>query len=276
MNKWFKIIKKRWKEPLFYYDLLLAILFRIWNKLAPKGIYVAHEKWDTLIILDACRYDLFENKIKKIDPQMIESLRKVRSLGSCTPEFLNKNFKNRTFNDIIYITGNSFVDMLVKDSFFKVISVWKFAWNKKYDTVLPKDMVIVTKEIRKKYRDKRLIVHFVQPHYPFVKDKNILNKVRKYKIESSKGKEFDFWNLLKQGLLNEKEVWKAYERNLDYVLPYALELAKYLNKKYGDKVVITSDHGNVIKPLLRLYGHPCNRHVKELVEVPWLEYPKTS
>ena len=66
-----------------------------------RGTLVTKEKWDNLIILDSCRYDVFKQVIDEFDIRGKLGVRLSR--GSTTHEFLRENFKG-DFKDIIYIT----------------------------------------------------------------------------------------------------------------------------------------------------------------------------
>jgi hypothetical protein len=54
------------------------------------GINVLEEDWDNLVILDACRYDLF----KQVN-DISGDLQKRQSQASMTAEFLNRNFAGK-------------------------------------------------------------------------------------------------------------------------------------------------------------------------------------
>lgn len=239
-----------------------------------KGTYVMDEDWDNLIILDACRFDAFEN-INEIPGKLEYRI----SRGACTNEFLKENFKNKTFLDTIYITANPLVDYHVKQSFLEVIPVWKNGWNEKNDTVLPETMVNYSLEINKKYPKKRLIIHFVQPHYPFI-GKIGKEKIGKHEgllsrnLFSAKGNVDhgvqEVWNMVRKGKIKKNVIWDAYNENLEIVLKHLKEL---LDKLKG-KTVISSDHGNLfgewILPFpVKEYGHPSGIYKKNLVKVPW-------
>ncbi len=281
--KWEKIIRKNWDKSWFWPHILIKIYFRVFGGIYRKLFLrenILKKEWEVLILLDACRYDLLKEKLSKYNKKYSFKIEKMLSVGSCTPEFLNRTFKGRKFNDILYITANPFVDILVKDSFSKVIPVWKIAWSKKYDTVLPESVVLVSKEIFKRYSNKKLIIHFMQPHYPFImhpKIKGTLSKLRNVADKGKNlGKDINPWNLLMEGEYKSEEVWNAYKSNYDYVLPYALELVNFFLKK-GKKVVITSDHGNIIKKIGKIVfvaGHPCKTYFRDLVTVPWVEFYK--
>jgi len=240
------------------------------------------EDWDNLVILDGCRFDVFE-KLNYLDGKLEHRI----SRGSCTNEFLRENFKGRKFNDTIYITANPLINYHVAESFYEIISVWKDGWHREYGTVLPETMVKFSLRVIKEHPNKRLIIHFMQPHYPYIGEES------RKKIGSHEGilsiylfqekrskrkhehKEQLVWNLLKNKKIDEQTVWEAYEENLKIVLKYTKELTNI----FKGKTVITSDHGNLFGKRLfpfftKEYGHPCKVHTKDLIKIPWLIYEK--
>ena len=139
------------------------IINKYWERKYPrkKIVSVMEEDWDNLIILDACRYDTFKEVYGECDYRY--------SKGSSTIEFLRKNFFGMRFLNTVYVTANPFVNRF-SQSFYKVISVWKDGWNYDLGTVLPDVMVEYALEAENQYPDKRLIIHFIQPHYPYIGD----------------------------------------------------------------------------------------------------------
>lgn len=239
-----------------------------------KGTYIMKEDWDNLIILDGCRYDMFE-KLNTLNGK----LEYRTSRGSCTDEFLRENFKGKKFRDTVYVTANPLIDYLVPKSFAKIVSVWKDGWYDEFGTVLPATMVEYTLKANKEFPDKRLIIHFVQPHYPFIGKKS-REKIGKHdgmlarNLFIKNGKTVHatqvVWNLLKNGKVDKETVWEAYEENLQIVLKYVKELIDNLE----GKIVVTSDHGNLFGEWLfpfpvKEYGHPSSVFVKNLIKVPW-------
>ena len=240
-----------------------------------RGTYVMNEDWDNLIILDACRYDMFKtlNNIKgKLEHRI--------SRGSCTNEFLEQNFKGRIFRDTVYITANPLVNYHVSKSFVETVPVWKEGWSDELETVLPEKMVDSTNITNEKYPQKRLIVHFMQPHYPFIGEKSrqrigehsgILSRSLFVAEKIGGDKTQKVWDKLSEGKLKKTTVWEAYEENLQIVLNYAKKLVDTL----VGKTVISSDHGNLFGEWLlpfpiKGYGHPGRIYAKNLVKVPWL------
>jgi len=270
-------IKEKGNDILWWKGCFIRhVVGRYYRSKPNKGIYVMNEDWDNLIILDACRYDTFiEVTGLKCDYRI--------SRGSQTAEFLQENFAGRTFNDTIYITANPYVNLICKGSFYKIIPVWKFGWNEKIGTVPPKEVVKYALKTEKDFHDKRLIIHFIQPHYPYIRDLelcfSILQKTREKNLNINpislirSGNPFNLFIEIEKGNLDIETVYAAYKRNLKAVLPYAFKLA---NKLKG-KTVITSDHGEAFGEFalpfpIRVFEHPPYVHIPVLVKVPWLVF----
>lgn len=233
------------------------------------GIDIMTEDWDNLIILDACRYDTFE-ELNYIDGNLQNTI----SRGSATPEFLLGNFHGRTFNDTIYITGNPMLDNQeqINANFFKIERVWADeGWDEEAGTVLPETMTNRVIQVHERYPNKRLLVHFVQPHHPFISNIDVFD----FDIQRrDTDQEINPWMELILGNLrvDHSELIQAYKDTLTRVLPAVKRLVHYVN----GKSVITSDHGNVfgerVHPIpYREWGHPPGIHVPKLVRVPWLK-----
>jgi hypothetical protein len=128
-----------------------------------------------------------------------------------------------------------------------------------------------------KFPEKRIVAHFMQPHYPFLgkKGKSLPNHatftgdgIRVADTEAP-----TIWELLRNGSVDTNEVWEAYEENLHLVLPPVKNLIDSLR----GKSVVTADHGNAFGEFgfpipLRTYGHPQGLRYKSLIKIPWLVY----
>ena len=236
------------------------------------GIWVTKKDWDILLILDGCRYDLFEetNTING-------DLTAVKSRGSTSVEFLQENFGEGTHHDTVYVSANPYTHKLDTDTFHDTYDLLETDWNENEETVLPEDVVKRALEAHERHPDKRLIVHFMQPHYPFIGELGKEISHRGYTNKQSKAttnSKYTVWGKLQYNLdgLTEEFVWKAYRENLEIVLEHVAELVA----KLDGKTVITADHGNLIGERLspvpvKGYGHPGYIRIEELIEVPWLE-----
>ena len=229
----------------------------------PGGVDIFEEDWDSLVILDACRYDIFAQRSL---PGRLESR---ISKGSHTSEFLAANFAGRDLRDTVYVTASPMYyrkrDAL-QTRFHDVVNVWRdVGWHEDFRTVLPETMADYTVQAAETYPNKRIVAHFLQPHYPF--------------IGSTGRKHFDLdklnfaWSDVKRGTfgVSDDVLWEAFRENLDVALPHVRRLLGDLS----GRTVVTADHGQMIgeraSPLpIREYGHPPGIYTDELVRVPWL------
>ena len=240
---------------------------------------VMAEDWDTLVVLDACRFDQFE-RLSEL-PGRLEAR---TSLGSCTPEFLDGNFCGATHYDTVYVTANPMYRATdVDDVFHDVVDVWESGWDETNQTVHPEEMADATLAAHERYPDKRILAHFVQPHYPFVGDRG--REIERQTDEmsgiewiertadgdASKDDRATPWDLLDRDVLDEATVREAYDENLRLALPH---VERVLDGIEG-KAVVTSDHGNLVGERVSpfsgpVHGHPPDTRVAELLTVPWL------
>lgn len=261
MNK--SDIVKAFQKPHLIGHWAYFHLYR--NLLMNTGVEIMDEDWDNLIILDACRYDIFS------DVYDIEGdLTSVISKGSHTVEFLRNNFDKNTYFDTVYISATPQIKWVELDNnFHKTIHIWKDGWNEELKTVPPKVVQNEAIEAASNYPNKRLIVHFVQPHYPFIgcKGQNIRNSDSiRSGLNGENQDDPTVWDHLRRGDLSKDDVWEAYQENLEIVLGYVENLITRID----GRTVITSDHGNAFGEW-GLYGHPGKKATEELIKVPWLD-----
>ena len=134
---------------------------------------ITNEQWDYLIVLDACRYDYFEQVYRKY---LKGRLTRKISIGPCTNEWRDKSFPDY-YDDIIYISANPQISATSKvygycagDHFHKVHEVWNDQWDKKMGTVLPETLTTTALKIigETAGQGKRYIIHYLQPHGPYL------------------------------------------------------------------------------------------------------------
>ncbi|MFC7156187.1 hypothetical protein ACFQPA_12110 [Halomarina halobia] len=228
--------------------------------------------WDTLVVLDACRYDLFE---ETVDTTAYDSYERVASPGSATSEWTKRAFTDTApHGDIVYVTGNPTTSRHAPDVFHRLEEVWHDAYDPKLGSIPADAVTEAAIEAHEAYPDKRIVVHYMQPHYPFVRDPDLQftnwGGTDLIQNENADDRARDVWQALRYGYVSYDEVWAGYRRNLEY----ALEHVEPLLDAIEGRVAITSDHGNLLgersSPIpVRLYGHPVGCRHPDLVTVPW-------
>jgi len=161
-------------------------------------------------------------------------------------------------------------------------------WDEENQTVKPGTVVEAVREVYNTYDDKRLIIHLMQPHQPYLGDKSVEisqkiasktnpvgwnNEVRgSYESNVSSLDGIKQLSAPKHPELKvaRDDVWKAYIETLEIALENVDDILDIIN----GKTVISSDHGELIgeSPYLfskPKYGHPGNHYISELRVVPW-------
>lgn len=233
------------------------------------------EDWDNLIILDACRADAFE-EVANIE--RFDEYRRVISGGERTDEWAAANFRDKEFPDTVYVTGSPQISRVSPGSFHDLIEIWDDAFDENTHAILPSPIVSSARQARSDFPNKRIIVHFMQPHIPFVPDDNLRFRdwwdphsgPENWEEIKDSGNIKTVWEAARKGVVNENDIWEGYLRNLEFVLDPVLELCDNMD----GKTVITSDHGNLfgerVWPFpLRYYGHPRGILHDKLLTVPW-------
>lgn len=228
-----------------------------------NGIDIFAEDWDNLIILDACRFDMFaEQAADEFDGTLEHRI----SRGSSTIEWLRGNVEGQEFYDTVYVTANPQWQWKFSDSsdFHAVHNVWDSdAWDEDRHTVPPGSLTDAVIEIAEDYPEKRILAHYMQPHYPFLGPSS---------EEYFDKKSLAFWIDIMTGdqKVSNDLLWTAFRETLDVAIP---EVRRAVDE-IGGKTVISSDHGQMVgeraNPVpITEYGHPKNIHTTELVRVPW-------
>lgn len=224
------------------------------------GIDVFAEDWDNLLILDACRYDSFAEQ-SILDGTLDSRI----SRASATREWVHANFTDRQLHDVVYVSANPNYRKVAGDIGAEVhayVDVWQEDnLVGEDDTIVPPETVTEhALDAAEEFPNKRLLVHYVQPHYPFIgpTGEEYFDPSATLKQVS---REFDTTGEL---------IERAYRENVDIVLEEADRLVDALS----GKTVVSSDHGELLGEQLfplpfRAYGHPMGIYMEELVKVPW-------
>lgn len=278
MYSW-RQVKNGLKDPLYARKVIGEQTSRrgqSWLNSMRGGRYLDRD-WDNLILLDACRYDLFEaeNTVKG-------ELSPFRSNASSSDEYFEKNIEGGSHGDLVYYSANPHIDN-IDASFYDLYRLWpedSDTWDANIGTVQPDAAVNKVIETADQYEDKRIILHMMQPHRPFLGDRARdfdQSGFSRKGVNRRKDEELEvpfWWDRLEEGVLSRQEVMRLYRDTLRVALPHVQRLVDHL----PGKSVISADHGNVFGDrglsAKRLYGHPSYKHHPGLNTVPWLEINK--
>jgi len=174
--------------------------------------------WSYLIILDACRFDVFKQEYSDF---LEGKLKKVWSRGSATPEWLAQTFDSPRYN-LKYISANVFVNQsgfrldsgwYAADKFTEVREAWREKWSHENNTVLPSELTDYSlSEIES---GDRAVIHFVQPHRPFISSgddeytqRNAERLKREQEDDAEEKNDVEFDNSIHRALWSFRPVWK--------------------------------------------------------------------
>ena len=165
-------------------------------------------------------------------------------------------------------------------------------------TVKPKVLGKKARIARAKFPKKKIIIHFLQPHEPYIgyeptrekpqwikelKGEENNQRTHQRGLIESKTPVHSLINVAKNLIGSNKNpiekfvkkydketLIKAYRGNLEIALQ---EIKKLIQRLPDDKIVVTADHGELLGENGR-YRHPRGSNDPILRQVPWLEIKK--
>jgi len=241
------------------YEFYLGGLRRL-RLLQGNGVNIYDRSWDLLIILDTCRVDLLEEVSDEYE--FLEDISTIDSVGSSSPEWMKNTFHTDHMNSIRqthHITGNVHSQEYLEHlPFAELDQAWRDGWDDERGTVDARTVTDRVVDICRRNKTSRVIAHYMQPHYPYMRNPELdtKNPVDKKPI---------LWDQLRRGDVEKSKVWDAYAENLRYVLD---DVEILLENVDADRVVITADHGEAFGEW-GVYEHPGQMPVPVLRKVPW-------
>ena len=253
-----------------------------------------------LVVLDACRFDAFRDGYRE---HLDGDVERVVSVAGNTPNYLRRTWTGEY--DLTYVSANPQVtdeadrlqgmDYRPTEHLREIIDVWAEFWDHETGTTPPEPVTRVALDHLEATDDERMVVHYMQPHSPFVGDDPTLNAremdPRHGVVESTPGRE-GHWSevadergpksiqesdavrpteyvqqLYDRGEITGEDLRRAYRSNLERVLRAVRELVVRVDPSVP--VVVTADHGEMLGDV-PFYGfaHPDTMH-PAVRDVPW-------
>jgi hypothetical protein len=287
LRRYVETIRENYRDREFWADapgflwrnVLTAPLRTAGFALARRGerpLALVESDWDNCILLDACRYDAFAEALG----DRAGTLERRWAPGSQTGAFLDATFPpDGSFPEIVYVNGNPRVATEYTGRFHAIDHVWERAWDDEYDTVLPGAMREAALAANERCPDKRLFVHFVQPHIPYVGEtaKRLPGGASIQTMRpGAENREAKPYAAAERGAVAPETIRQAYRESLDLAMAAVDDLVAAL----PGKTVVTADHGELLGERsglrygeLSKWGHPERTPTEELLAVPWWEPP---
>ncbi|NMJ76832.1 hypothetical protein GLU64_00250 [Nanohaloarchaea archaeon] len=219
--------------------------------------------WDNLVVLDGCRSDTYQRLTGDSSTRM--------SKASMSRGYIKKNFSDGDYSDVVYITANPFFHKSKfksitgrnpQEVFHEVFHTYDTDWDEEESTVLPESVFRDAQTAENLFPEKRKIIHFMQPHHPFIGFDFVENG---FEDILEQGLDISEWDLAMRGELEYETVKDAYESNLKAAMPYVKKIADF-----GGRTMVTADHGNLMGEN-GLYWHPPKSKAEPLRRVPMTE-----
>lgn len=227
------------------------------------GTNVFDREWDVLIILDACRYDLFDEFAAQHPIyQSFDSVGSMYSIASKSDDWLERTFKQADVSELArtsYITDTSHAGMVTSNDLYEIHTVEENAHNKRGGVLVPEAFTHDAITCYENSDADKFMIHYFQPHAPF------LHCVGKYDSTATGGGQTqNVWQGLRDNVFDRRDVWADYGQNLLTVLD---QVETVVDRVEGN-IAVTSDHGNAMGEF-GLYGHPFSGAVPSIRRVPW-------
>jgi hypothetical protein len=242
------------------------------------GERVWDREWDVLIILDACRYDLWQ----AVAPEFEFTDPNPEAMYSCAShsrEWCEKHFTDKYTDEMArtgLISANLFTcNTTDVNKWAHLDELWRQEFDEEVGQTPPEAVrdaaIAFWRERRRAVHADQMIVWFMQPHIPFLKAKwshGYEAAIREDGTRAIKGKRTE-WHQLRDGDLDHEAVWEAYSENLRLILRHVDRLRQNLEAEH---VVVTADHGNAMGEGL-MYGHEPYVLSRAMKRVPWVPIP---
>lgn len=237
--------------------------------------------WDVLVILDGCRTDVWGDVAPRYD---LPTDGTAWSNAACSPDWIKENLSNypQQCRTTGYVTANPFVNHdapgtgsagLTDDDFALLDLVYKNGWEAAdtgVETVLPStvtDHAIAAWRRREELGMDRLIIHYMQPHQPFRSrpDWDGVGQNFEDLVNDQDMTGVSAWRQVRDGVIDEDELWTAYADNLEWVLE---DVTERLLPNLEGEVVLSADHGNALGEWGE-WSHPPEAISPAVRRVPW-------
>mgnify|MGYP000061751021 FL=1 len=193
-------------------ELLMHALKRL-DPIVTNGTPIYAKEWEVLIVLDACRLDVIRSVASQYS-FLPNSISGERSLASCSRLWMDRNFKDdfsSEMSDTTVVTANPYSqNHMNKLHFAEIDEVWKYAWDADIGTVPCRPVTDRAIDVVRSQNPNRLIVHYLQPHFPSV-PKPIGSGLDLEQF----GEGWDsVWDRLLHKEIDYETAWNSYKANL--------------------------------------------------------------
>jgi len=211
---------------------------------------IINETEFVLVVLDACRYDCFEDVCSSY---LTGDLEKVWSSGRWTADYVRRTWTDK--HDLTYLTAipvisdfyfeRTNMNYRPSEHFDSLVPLWDTDWDSSLGTVPGKNVTDTALAYCAQVDPTRLVVHYSQPHAPYIGETEILpwddepESMRQLLEKDTERPNQRIYDRIRNGDISRSKLKQAYIDNLESVLEEVVRLVK----RVDCPVVITGDHG---------------------------------
>jgi hypothetical protein len=236
-----------------------------------------------IIVLDALRYDY----ASEILPQYFSgSLECTWSAGHDTFEYGARCWGDHVYDDLTYLSGAVPLNSKADEDIFDIehfnqlyngwvpsetlpglVDAWRDCWDDALGAVPPEDLTAYARDYTS---SDQLVVHYGQPHAPYIGRRRLLGHTHTRDAKPNQGQPVDepLWEAVKQRETRPRTLRAAYRANVHRACQSIAPLVEDLAETRP--VVILADHGELLADYGPQYvSHPRTPY-PEIRRVPWL------
>jgi len=226
---------------------------------------VFEKSWDLLILLDCATPTMMREVTGEYE--FIDNVDEITSVGTCSNQWMENTFLQSYEDEMrstVHITANTSSEAYLDSEWFQYLEeVWRDGWDEETGTIPAEEVTDRSVQCIRNTTAERYIVHYMQPHLPFVTRPDIeSNVVTEAGVRGGDGKSL---KELRESGYNKEQLWDASLENLRYVLD---SVAVLLSNVHAERAIISADHGQAFGEQ-GVWRHPCGTYIDSLTQVPW-------
>ncbi|RCU46448.1 hypothetical protein DU504_03465 [Haloplanus salinus] len=227
------------------------------------AVNVYDRDWDVLILLDCATIDMMAEVAGEYP--FVDNIGEHVSMGTCSDEWMRHTFTEEYRDEMdrtLHVTANTSSNRHLRDDqFLHLEEVWEDGWDEEQGTILAQEVTDRAIHFHRELDPDRTIIHYMQPHLPFVNNDIESNIVTPVGVQ---GEGLTLGELHDEGYSRDT-LWSASLDNLRYVLD---DVELLLDSIDAQHVVLSSDHGQAFGEE-GVWAHPCYTYIDVLKRVPW-------
>lgn len=225
-----------------------------------RGTNVYDREWDVLVVLDGCRYDMYQ--------EVVGPSESLSSVASTSTVWMDETFSAERDDEVAgtaYVSANPYSHRLDAGRFGLLDHVWRDFWDDDLGTIPPDPVTDHGIAAARTGEYERVICHYMQPHFPFVADgKPAFGRLGRSGFDLGDDDSENVWDMVADGDVSIDAVREAFWDNLAYVFA---SVERLLDNVDGT-VAVTADHGNALGEW-GMWGHRAYVPSRALRKVPW-------